>query len=97
MRVIIINNNWYTIDVEFLHHIDAGAQPSEAQALYGAARDLGDGGDALKRFVAQLDLHGIPRNVLDGAGRVLNPQSGKFEVNGTWSRERELLAAAGVK
>lgn len=95
MRVIVTNGNYYAIAKQFLSHLNDKNQVSEAEATYGKARQLGNGNAASAAGVklrAQLDLHGIPRTVLDGDGRVLNPQSGKFEANGTWSREREILA-----
>lgn len=95
MRIIVVNNNYYAIAKQFLSHLNDKNQVSEAEATYGKARQLGKGNAASVAGVklrAQLDLHGIPRTVLDGDGRVLNPQSGKFEANGTWSREREILA-----
>lgn len=95
MKIIVVNGNYYSIDRQFLSHLNSKLQVAEGEALYGPARNLGNGNassDAGKRLIAQLDFHGIPQSVLDGAGRVLNPQSGKYEANGTWSRERELLA-----
>ncbi|RUQ06982.1 hypothetical protein D8M34_05800 [Microbacterium sp. HSID17254] len=95
MRIIVVNNNYYAIAKQFLSHLNDKTQVAEAEALYGPARQLGNGNAASKAgkaLIANLDLHGIPRDVLDGVGRVKNPESGKFEANGTWSRERELLA-----
>lgn len=98
MRVIAVNDSVYTIAKQFISRLSK-AQSTEAQALYGPARNLGRGdasSEAGAKLRAQLDLHGIPRTVLDGDGFVLNPQAnrnkGTFESNGTWSRERELLA-----
>ncbi len=99
MKIIVVNGNYYSIARQYLSHLNSKLQVAEGEALYGPARNLGNGNansDAGKRLVAQLDFHGIPQNVLDGAGRVLNPQANKgkgaYEANGTWSRERELLA-----
>ncbi|WP_025105704.1 hypothetical protein [Microbacterium paraoxydans] len=95
MRVIVSNGNYYAIAKQYLSHLNDKTQAAEAEALYGKARELGNGDASTKagaKLRAQLDLHGVPRSVLDGNGRVLNPQSGKFEANGTWSREREILA-----
>lgn len=99
MRVIVVNGTHYAIGKQFLSRLQSNLQISEAQAMYGKARELGSGNaasEAGKLLVAQLDLHGIPRTVLDAGGNVLNPQAksnrGAFEANGTWSREREILA-----
>lgn len=95
MKVIVTNGNYYAIAKQFLSHLGSSAQVTEAEAMYGKARNLGNGNAASTagtKLRAQLDLHGVPQGVLDGDGRVLNPQSGKFEANGTWSREREILA-----
>ena len=49
-------------------------------------------------FYLYLDGKGIPRDVVDlKNGKVLNPQTGAYEVGGVWSREREILAALVVK
>lgn len=96
MRSIVINGNYYSIGKQFLSHLASSAQVTEIEALYGPTRNLGSGNAASaagKKLIAELDAHGIPQSVLDAAGRVLNPQSGKYEANGTWSREREILAA----
>lgn len=100
MRIIVTNGNYYAIAKQYLSHLNDKIQVAEAEALYGKARELGNGNAASpagRKLIAQLDLHGIPRDVLDGAGRVKNPESGKFEANGTWSREREIKAAQAAK
>jgi len=48
------------------------------------------------KIVSMLDALGVPRNVLvvdEKGARVLNPETGKHETGGSWSRERETLAA----
>lgn len=99
MFSVQINGNQYGVSKQFItHYGDARQAKITRQVTSGRdeLHNLGNGNassEAGKNWASLLDGLGIPRNVLDGAGRVLNPQSGKFEANGTWSREREILAA----
>lgn len=95
MQSIRINGNEYGIDTEFITHYGSTGQAKITRQVSSATDELhilGSGAAALTTFGDLLDGYGIPRTVLDAQGRVKNPQSGKFEANGTWSRHREILA-----
>jgi len=100
MQSISINGNQYGVAPEFITHYGDAVQAEVTRQVTSATdelHNLGTGSKATARFASLLDGLGIPRDVLDSKGRVLNPQSGKFEANGTWSRHREILAALGKK
>lgn len=108
MQSIAINGKQYGVKEQYITHYGgptATAQADITRKVMSATDELHDLNQAYpKDTVAKLgdllDGLGIPRNVLDGNGFVLNPQSGKYENNGTWSREREILAgqaALGAK
>lgn len=95
MQSISINGNLYGVDTEFITHYGDMRQANTTRSVTSATdelHNLGSGAEALANFSSLLDGLGIPRNVLNAKGEVLNPQSGKFEGNGTWSRRREILA-----
>lgn len=95
MTVAILLNNahFFTVGEEFLSH-------NENQAQADITRQVNSIQDELHRldttsFFNYLDGMGIPRSVVDiNTGAVLNPQSGKMERNGVWSRRREAVALA---
>ncbi|WP_193596062.1 M23 family metallopeptidase [Microbacterium sp. YJN-G] len=97
-----INKNIYGLAREFITHYGDARQATITRQITSATdelHDLGDGDhttEAGKNWASLLDGLGIPRGVLDAQGRVLNPQSGKHEANGTWSRSREILARIGA-
>lgn len=99
MYSIKINGNQYGVAKQFITHYGDERQAKITRQVTSAKdelHDLGSGNASSepgKKFASLLDGLGIPRSVLDSAGRVLNPQSRKHEANGTWSREREILAA----
>lgn len=83
----------FTIGEEFISHNVTLAQADVTRAINSAADEQHELN--FTQFVDYLDGMGIPRNVVDGnKGEVFNPQSGKFERNGTWSRRREAVAKA---
>jgi len=100
MQSIAINGKQYGLKDQFITHYGGAGAESQAditRKVMSAADELHNLNKAYpKDTVAKLgdllDGLGIPRNVLDANGFVLNPQSGKYENNGTWSREREILA-----
>lgn len=101
MQSVRINGNIYGVDTEFITHYGDIRQADVTRRVTSATdelHELGSGDDALANWVSLLDGLGIPRNVLDTKGRVLNPQStavnpaDRYEWNGTWSRRREILA-----
>lgn len=103
MQSISINGNLYGVDTEFITHYGTLLQAKVTREVTSVADELHDlnkayGNRANEAWAELLDGLGIPRNVIDGKGRVLNPQStavkpeDRFEGNGTWSRRREILA-----
>lgn len=92
MQSILVNGHKYGVDTEFLTHYGNEAQATITRQVTSAT-DEQHKLASLTDFQNLLDGLGIPRNVVDGhKGQVYNPQSGKFERNGTWSRRREILA-----
>ena len=91
---VIINGHQYGIAEEFITHYGTVVQATitrQVMSIRDELHDLGSGPENTNRFFELLDGCGIPRNVVN-EGKVLNPQSGEFEGNGTWSRRREILA-----
>ncbi|WNM65432.1 endolysin [Microbacterium phage Phonegingi] len=92
VQSILVNGHKYGVDTEFLTHYGNEAQATITRQVTSATDEQHMLG-SLTDFQNLLDGLGIPRNVVDGhKGQVYNPQSGKFETNGTWSRRREILA-----
>lgn len=101
MQSIRINGNIYGVNDEFITHYGDTRQATITRQVTSATdelHDLGSGAEAMANWVSLLDGLGIPRDVLDAQGRVLNPQSqaikpaDRFEWNGTWSRRRQAVA-----
>lgn len=83
----------YTVGEEFLSHAGSTAQWDIGRQV-NSAQDEGHN-LTTAQFYDYLDAMGIPRAVVDlNSGAVLNPQSGKKEGNGVWSRRREAVALA---
>lgn len=101
MESVAINGKQYGLKEQFITHYGGATAESQAEItrqVTSATDELHDlnkvfGKQAGAKWADLLDGHGIPRDVLDANGFVKNPQSGKFENNGTWSREREILAS----
>lgn len=91
MQSIQVNGNLYGVAPQFITHYGDLLQAKTTREVTSSTDELHRLNQA--QFVALLDGLGIPRDVLNAKGEVFNPQSGKFEGNGTWSREREILAA----
>ena len=88
--VMVDNAHHYGVSNEFITHYATMDQSNITRAVMSATDELHRLSGA--QFGNLLDGLGIPREVVQ-AGKVLNPQSGTFERNGTWSRNREVLAA----
>lgn len=88
--VVVDEKHHYGVSNEFITHYATMEQSNITRAVTSATDELHRLSGA--QFGNLLDGLGIPREVVE-AGKVLNPQSGKFERNGTWSRNREVLAA----
>lgn len=81
----------FGVSAEFITHYGNPKQADITRRVTSGVDELHDLSAA--QATALLDGLGIPRDVVQFAhGRVLNPQSGAFEPNGTWSRHREILA-----
>ncbi|KAA9133745.1 M23 family metallopeptidase [Microbacterium caowuchunii] len=86
-----VNGNLYAIGEEFITHHNSVQQATITRQVTSTQDELHTLNTA--DFTHLLDGLGIPRSVLDTNGRVLNPETGVHEVNGTWSRRREAFAA----
>lgn len=91
MYSVQVNGNQYAISKQYLSHYGDLLQAKTTREVTSASDELHRLN--LAQFVALLDGLGIPREAVNATGQVLNPQSGKHETNGTWSREREILAS----
>jgi hypothetical protein len=105
MYSVLINGKQYGLAKQFITHYGTVAQAQVTRSVTSATDELHDlnksyGKEANGYWGELLDGLGIPRTVLDAQGLVKNPQAnggkGAFEANGTWSREREILAALKV-
>lgn len=102
MFAVIQNGNQYGVSKQFITHYSDKNQAKFGKEIAGGnvLHNFGNGNGAsqeFRNFMSFLDGMGIPRSVISSTGTILNPQSGKYEANGTWSREREILAALGKK
>lgn len=98
MYSVIMNGNQYGLSKEFITHYGDSRQAKFGKEITGGnyLHNFGNGNaqsEAFLNFMALFDALGIPRGVIGSNGTILNPQSGKYEANGTWSRSREILAA----
>lgn len=94
MYSVQVNGKIYGLATQFITHYGTVSQATTTRQVTSATDELHKLN--LGQFVDLLDGLGIPRDVLDKDGYVKNPQStavNKFENNGTWSREREILAS----
>lgn len=95
MQSIIVDGvHLFAVSSEFISHHGTEAQANITRNVMSATDELHK--LSTTQFMELLDGLDIPRNVVK-AGSVLNPQSGALEVNGTWSRSREILAALSKK
>lgn len=106
MFVIVFNGVQYAIAKQFISHLTGSkAKYAREIAAGNVVHDFGRGNAASiewQNFMAMFDAMGVPRNVIGndgkgGEGYIKNPENGKFERGGTWSREREILAALAKK
>lgn len=88
---INVNGNQYAIAPQYLSHYGTPAQAAVTRKVTSET----DESHALSwtQFQDLLDGLGIPREVVQESGGVFDPQAGVHRGNGTWSREREILAA----
>ena len=83
--------HYFNVSEEFLKHCDSLAQSQIVAAVYSATDETHT--LSVDQFWNLLDGQGVPRGVVKiETGAVLNPQSGKFEGGGVWSRRREAVA-----
>ncbi|MGX1931725.1 M15 family metallopeptidase [Microbacterium resistens] len=86
MDIIHSNGREYGIAPGVISHLGTTGHSARLQHTTGnPVRTLAPG---IVELGETLDNYGIPRNVLDGAGRVFNPENDRFEDNGFWSWER---------
>lgn len=87
-------SHFYTIDAEMISHNNTVAQNTIVAQVDSGLDEVHALGIA--QFEDYLDGKGIPRDVVryKGDGAVLNPQTGLFEGNGVWSRDRQAVAIA---
>ncbi|QTF81560.1 endolysin [Microbacterium phage Pulchra] len=93
VAILLNGRHYYTAGEEFLSHNGSKGQADITRQVNSAQDELHKLTTA--QFHDYLDGMGIPRSVVDvNGGGVLNPQSGKIEGNGVWSRRREAVALA---
>ncbi|QNL30255.1 lysin A [Microbacterium phage ClearAsMud] len=91
VAILLNGRHYYTAGEEFLSHNGSKGQADITRQVNSAQDELHKLTTA--QFYDYLDGMGIPRSVVDvNGGGVLNPQSGKVEGNGVWSRRREAVA-----
>lgn len=88
MQSVEVNGNLYGIAPEYITHYGDIRQADITRKVTSVRDELHK--VSMDEFMSLLDGHGIPREMVH-QGKVYNPQSGKMEVNGTWSRQREIL------
>lgn len=94
MYSVHVNGKIYSVAKQFISHNSTIEEANVTRQVTSATDELHRLN--LDQFVNLLDGLGIPRDVLNDKGLVRNPQSlldDKYENGGTWSREREILAA----
>jgi|SRR6478735_2103606 len=89
--ILLNGKHFYAIGEEFISHNATQAQADITRMVNSATDELHKLNTA--SFLDYLDGMGIPRNVVNTTtGQVLNPETGKLEANGVWSRRREAVA-----
>ncbi|QGH73985.1 lysin A [Microbacterium phage Hiddenleaf] len=91
VAILLAGRHYFTVGEEFISHNGTQAQADITRNVNSAQDELHKLNH--QQFVDYLDGMGIPRSVVNGdTGAVLNPQTGKMEGNGVWSRRREAVA-----
>lgn len=90
--MILINGKIYALAPGFIKHCDSTAQVTEAKARGVKQYDY-TGTDRLNQWVRALDFYGVPRDVLDKNGYVINPENKQAKPGGLWTWSRAVLAA----
>lgn len=89
--ITVAKKHQYAVGEEFLSHYATPAQQDITRKVTSGTDEMHQLSET--DFWNLLDGLGIPRQVVDlKTGAVLNPQSGKFEGGGVWSRRREAVA-----
>lgn len=88
---ISVNGNQYAIAPQYLSHYGTALQATVTRNVISPTDETHKLSWA--QFQELLDGLGIPREVVVESGGVFDPQTGAHRGNGTWSREREILAA----
>lgn len=90
--MIKANVNIYVLSPGQIKLCDSTRQVTAAKAAGVKQHDLsGTTAQQNQAFVDLLDVFGIPQNIFNANGWVLNPESGKHEKNGLWNWERASL------
>lgn len=93
--VIVDGVHKYSIDKQFLSHAGSDAQSDITKSVFSATDELHKLSSA--QMADLMDACGIPSNARDPkTGHVWNPQMSRYEGNGVWSRERQILTKLGV-
>lgn len=87
--------HFFTIDKEYLSHNVTIAQSDIARQIFSGQDELHE--ITSEQLFNLMDAVGIPRDVVaqqnsSVMGAVLNPETGVYEPNGVWSRERQIVA-----
>lgn len=87
---ISVDGHYYAVAPQFISHHDTIGQATVTRNVVSATDEFHVLSST--QFTELLDGLGIPREVVQ-PGAVLDPQAGSHRSNGTWSRDREILAA----
>lgn len=91
VSVKLDNKHYLALGEEFISHHGTEAQAIVTRNVMSATDELH--GLSSAQLYDLMDGLGIPRDVIDvKSGWVLNPETGKKEFNGVWSRDREAVA-----
>lgn len=87
-ELIQINGKIYLLGNGTVKHCETPAHVNEMKARTGLPLTIITAANRLDQWARSLDMHGVPRDVFDKNGLVLNPESGKHEHGALWSWER---------
>lgn len=91
-ELLEINGKIYLAGNGSIKHCETPAHVEELKARTGIPHTKLTSKNKLDEFVRALDMHGVPRDALNGDGLVLNPQSGRHEPGALWNWSRAVLA-----
>lgn len=91
-ELLEINGKIYLLGNGSIKHCESPAHVDELKARTGIPHTKLTAKNKLDEWARALDMHGVPRDILNAAGLVLNPQSGKHENGALWRWDRAVLA-----